>query len=425
MSIPANSEIHLSIVATSRNDDHGGFLTRRTQHFIDGLVAQCKRHGLRAELILVEWNPPPERARLVQELRWPADSGPCDIRIVTVPPEVHRTFAHAHSMGLFQMLAKNAGIRRARGKFVLATNIDILFSDDAIRFLRDRLRPGYLYLADRVDVPADVPPSRNFGEVLSFCEQQAFRVNAGALTMERRTGRWRYRDVVKTALGARAGYVFDLVEKFVIKNCYELSAGAINNPRWVFRRILGRGLAVSATRRGGSSEVPGRPARISRRWLALTLASGAWSIVRRMAAEMVRGLVQMKVPFTNACGDFTAMSRDDWLQVRGYNERPMYSWHLDSLLVYQAVGHGIRAKRLAPGAPVFHIDHGGGYTPQQASALFKRLDAKGIPYLTDNDLRKLHDDIVEKQRSGHDVQFNDSGWGLSGLPLPEVRPGSV
>lgn len=37
-----DQEIQLSIVATSRNDDHGGSLTRRTQHFIDGLIAQCK-----------------------------------------------------------------------------------------------------------------------------------------------------------------------------------------------------------------------------------------------------------------------------------------------------------------------------------------------------------------------------------------------
>src|SRR5690349_5457346 len=134
MDASVNSDIHLSIVATSRNDDHGGSLTRRTQHFVDGLIAQCKRHGLRAELILVEWNPPPERVPLVQELRWPADSGPCDIRVVTVSPEIHRTFERGFRMGLFQMLAKNAGIRRARGKFILATNIDILFSDDAIRF---------------------------------------------------------------------------------------------------------------------------------------------------------------------------------------------------------------------------------------------------------------------------------------------------
>ena len=33
------------------------------------------------------------------------------------------------------MIAKNAGIRRARGQFVLATNIDIIFSNELVGFL--------------------------------------------------------------------------------------------------------------------------------------------------------------------------------------------------------------------------------------------------------------------------------------------------
>ena len=74
-------ELHLSIVAASRNDDHGGALLHRMQHFIDGFVAQCCRHSLSAELILVEWNPPLDRPRLKEVLRWPADLGPLSIRM--------------------------------------------------------------------------------------------------------------------------------------------------------------------------------------------------------------------------------------------------------------------------------------------------------------------------------------------------------
>jgi len=33
------------------------------------------------------------------------------------------------------MIAKNVGIRRARGRFVLCTNVDLLFSDKMVRFL--------------------------------------------------------------------------------------------------------------------------------------------------------------------------------------------------------------------------------------------------------------------------------------------------
>jgi len=396
MNVPVEAAIHLSIVATSRNDDHGGFLTRRMQHFIDGLIAQCKRHGLRAELILVEWNPPPGRVSLLQELKWPDNTGPCDIRIITVSAEVHRTFQHADKIRLFQMLAKN-------------TNIDILFSDDAILYLRDHLQPGVLYLADRVDVPADVPASENFEDVLHFCEERAFRVNTGALAVERGEGRWRYRDKLKAALGARGSYVVDIIENYIA-----LAARTLGNPRWAFRRVLGHGMAVSE-----------RQSRASRARVPLLLAGGAREIARRMAAGVVGSVLQMKMPFTNACGDFTAMSREDWSRVRGYAEWPIFSWHLDTLLVYQAIGCGIRASRLPPKARVFHIDHGGGFTPGGAKELFDRLKARGIPFITDERLRQLHADISAKKRYAQDVQFNEIGWGLATRQLPEAQPAAT
>ena len=120
---------YLSVVAVSRNDNHGGRLSYRMQKFVDGFIAQCKRHHLNAELILVEWNPPEERPFLHQALKFPKDLGPCSIRIVQVPPELHKKYKHSESLPLFQMIGKNVGIRRAKGQFVLATNIDILFSD--------------------------------------------------------------------------------------------------------------------------------------------------------------------------------------------------------------------------------------------------------------------------------------------------------
>src|SRR6266545_3303669 len=134
---------YLSVVVTARNDDHGGDLLGRMQIFLDAWLNQCRRHGLDCELILVEWNPPAGRARLAQALRWQADTGPCRVRIVEVPPEVHARYRHAGVLPLYQMIAKNAGIRRALGRFILATNIDIVFNDEIMAFLAARrLEPG-------------------------------------------------------------------------------------------------------------------------------------------------------------------------------------------------------------------------------------------------------------------------------------------
>src|ERR1035441_681609 len=121
---------YLSVVVTARNDDHGGNLLRRMQVFVDAWINQAKRHNLSSELIVVEWNPPAGRRRLADALRWPGDTGPCDVRILEVPPEVHARYRHAAALPLYQMIAKNVGIRRARGEFILATNIDLLFSHE-------------------------------------------------------------------------------------------------------------------------------------------------------------------------------------------------------------------------------------------------------------------------------------------------------
>src|SRR5579871_2270747 len=98
---------YLSVVATARNDDHGGNLLRRMQIFVDAWINQAKRHQLPCELILVEWNPPEDRERLATALRWPSETGPCQVRIIEVPAEVHARYRYASVLPLYQMIAKN------------------------------------------------------------------------------------------------------------------------------------------------------------------------------------------------------------------------------------------------------------------------------------------------------------------------------
>ena len=171
-------EPYLSVVVAARNDDHGGNLLRRMQTFVNSFIGQCKRHSLNAELVLVEWNPPPERPPLARAIQWPSDLGPCQVRIITVPQQVHRRYKHAEALPLYQMIAKNAGIRRARGRFILATNIDIIFSDELIRFLaEERLEIGKMYRLDRHDVMSDVPVDASVDEQLAYCRSHLIRAN--------------------------------------------------------------------------------------------------------------------------------------------------------------------------------------------------------------------------------------------------------
>ena len=171
-------EPYLSVVVAARNDDHGGNLLGRMQIFVSGWIEQARRYRISSELIIVEWNPPAERPRLIEALRWPQDFGPCQVRIIEVPPELHAKYPHGDTLPLYQMIAKNAGVRRARGKFVLATNIDILFSNELAEYLATgRLERGRMYRIDRHDAMSEVPADVPVHQQLAWCETHLIRVN--------------------------------------------------------------------------------------------------------------------------------------------------------------------------------------------------------------------------------------------------------
>ncbi len=173
-----NESPYLSLVATSRNDEHGGNTLYRTQIFVDSFLQQCRKHRLRAELILVEWNPPPDRPPLADVIRWNEHDEWVDCRIITVPWERHVLIRYGRVLPLFQMIAKNAGIRRARGEFVLATNIDIVFSDELTALIAGRrLKKDRTYRCDRFDVDASIPVDAPLDEKLTFAWSHLVRKN--------------------------------------------------------------------------------------------------------------------------------------------------------------------------------------------------------------------------------------------------------
>jgi hypothetical protein len=183
--VTATSEPYLSLVVATRNDDHGGNLLGRTQIFLDGWLTHARRYSIPSELIFVEWNPPADRPPLAEALRWPVDFGPCAVRIIEVPAELHQRYQHAAGLPLYQMIGKNVGIRRARGRFVLATNIDILFSNELAAFLGERrLEPNRMYRVDRYDAMSDVPPGAPLDRQLAYCGRHLIRVNRREGTFE-------------------------------------------------------------------------------------------------------------------------------------------------------------------------------------------------------------------------------------------------
>jgi hypothetical protein len=444
---------YLTVVATARNDNHGGDLLHRMQVFVNGLAAQCARFGLPTELILVEWNPPEDRERLARALKWPPDDAVLKVRIVEVSPGLHAKYSHAARLPLFQMIAKNVGIRRARGEFVLATNVDVLFSDDLMRVISQRsLREGRLYRADRHDVEAQLDPDAPVVQQLSMCSTHVIRICEARGTSDIRTNE--YFPIYGSMshwpgpLG-RWGRLVRFGVPFVVRRLPRMMRRAGRRFTRDVRR-LGRDVAELAritwrtTARRLRSSTPGpthgkrlappTSARDQLRHIVAGLAAEASAlraVVRitrdeiRVRSQQLRVLWEQekaRVPLhTNACGDFTLMSRRDWFRVRGYAELQMFSMHLDSLLLYEAHYSGIRQVVLR--GPVYHLEHAGGFKPDSVGLkqLNERLDRDAIPQVTNEQFSRW---VIEMFRERRPKVFNDGEWGLAHERLTECEAGA-
>jgi len=163
----------LSVVVALRNDDHGGDQVHRVGTFLQVLAALTRKHGLATEIIAVEWNPPPDRPPLREMLIWPGNA-----RIVTVPPDLHKQYGNSTVLDFYQMIAKNVGVRRAKGDWILVTNPDVVFSNNLVAYLATaELDPSRLYRALRHDLGTSHVEGSTAVEILDFCRRNVVAVH--------------------------------------------------------------------------------------------------------------------------------------------------------------------------------------------------------------------------------------------------------
>lgn len=161
---------YLSIVITTRDDDHGVNPMHRLGIFFEHLLEQGARHALPAELVIVEWSPLKGRKRLTELLKKPEGTEALPVRIIEVPEEVHNSLRNSERMGIFEFYAKNIGIRRAHGKFILSTNNDLLFTEELIQFLNRReLNENCFYRVDRYNLSVSELPNLAPAQLMKYC----------------------------------------------------------------------------------------------------------------------------------------------------------------------------------------------------------------------------------------------------------------
>jgi len=170
---------YLSIVITSRNDDHGGNMLHRMQVSLNGLLEQLEKHHIESELILVEWNPPDDSPLLKDMLKWPEKLRYCTVRATVVPPKVHQRYEYSDKLPMNGIVALNYGIRRARGQFILPSNMDLLYSDELMAYIASKsLKGDERYRVERHDVDRHVVQYDTLKEQLDYCPNNVIRVHA-------------------------------------------------------------------------------------------------------------------------------------------------------------------------------------------------------------------------------------------------------
>lgn len=148
---------HISIVAVGRNDNYGGDFRDRLQAFVNWTYTQLNDFGVSSEIIFVNYNPI-DAAPIEEFIDWPSSSKLVEVRIITVPPTVHAEVVKdkgVKDVPVLEYVAKNVGIRRAKGAYVLCMNPDILMSKGLFKQF-SQLSNGCYYRANRLDYGGDV-----------------------------------------------------------------------------------------------------------------------------------------------------------------------------------------------------------------------------------------------------------------------------
>ena len=441
------SEFYLSIVAASRNDDHGGRLLERMQAFIDGLIAQSMRHALPVELIIVEWNPPEDRPYLSQVLKVPEEKGGSVVRFIRVSKKLHDSLDHSQHLPLFQMYAKNIGIRRAKGEYVIATNIDILFSDELFKYLKKkRLKPGVIYRVDRLDIPPDLPEEGPFDNVLDFCNGKFFRINGrfGTKILDGETKKFKH-PRIKKLLGVLKALRKGLIDSFQSFRKTFIAVLRRVKVRWkrfprLFKKLKSKN--ISDYKRWKTIVIHQLKC-VRSLWRSLrplfrlpqihiVLPEYNFNFKFRFRIDLIgffrRNFLKHSkfnyslIPHSNGCGDFNLISKKGWEALRGYPEWTIFSWHIDSIFLYQAIFSEFKEKNFGHARPIYHIEHGkgSGYTPEGFTALIQRLDDKKIPYL---DLPAFDQQITAMKTTkefAKTLVYNNEDWGMIREDLEEV-----
>jgi hypothetical protein len=166
----------VSFVIAARNDDYGGNFANRMRTSIRTLAELTERYSGMFELVIVEYDPPNEKPPL-SSLLLGIPHTHLPIRIVVVPRSFHERIAGSSKNPFLEYIAKNIGIRRSHGEFIVSTNPDIIFSAEIIKLLvTSKLDAHAVYRANRHDLwVRAIDESLTTDSILRICTKTTTR----------------------------------------------------------------------------------------------------------------------------------------------------------------------------------------------------------------------------------------------------------
>jgi hypothetical protein len=284
---------YMSVVLCGRNDDYGRDYLKRLQTLVANVDYFCRQYALSCQLVFVEWNPPADRPPIKSAINWGAHIG---VKIITVPGRIDaRLGVNRGKSGLHEFIAKNTGIRRADGQFVLSCNSDLVFSPDLFQFLgRRELSPDAVYRTTRINVRA-LPDGIAPADAPGACRRNTF---GGDL------------------LDDRYSFGPDSLDAFTPWNAFSAFP---HDP--TIREMF-------------------------------SFAHGLEPL--RLEAPTLRQFPHLI--YFNAAGDFTLLSHSGWHELSGYLENDCRN-HVDSWLCYHAAKKGFAQVFLPLNMCIYHQEH--------------------------------------------------------------------
>jgi hypothetical protein len=331
-----------SFIVASRNDNHGGNMKEKNQFFVNRWAYNIKKLDINCELIIVDWNSP---KKLRNKLVVPKLNKNQIIRIIEVPNKIHKNFKNYKKLNIFQMIAKNVGARRATGKYLILTNMDIIFSNNLLKFLKNnKLDENCIYRVDRYDI--------NFNKFSNY------KINEKTLddNITHINKKYYTHDLVKNVkywtYNSFFGFIINFLKLFTTKNL-------------------------------------------------LNFFTKSKLKIKINYLKSILNIIKSPKLHTNACGDFQLISKKTFFNLSGYYEYEGYSFHIDSILMWKAYFMGYKFKELK--FKIFHINHTGGYG--NSKELFKSLKKKNINYLSNNVLIKIINKLKENKNYLNNAKF--------------------